>query len=177
MTVSVYKEREISGKTSSSALPKINVRPSLDAPQFPPALFEPAASSVLAPAVAAGRRPRAKDWDAGFAAALILIVIAVNATLTALLGGDSAPATDTSAIVMQPASPVAAQGDAKENETAKVYISSAEKRLLLRHLYETAPASRAAPPPVRGQGTYRSVSDRQKDALSITGAPTVGDPQ
>lgn len=172
MTASIYKDQDVSQKPTSAALPKVNVRPAAvpvsyakaPVPQAGKPESSDAGSSVKA-ALAPELRVRRKDWDIRFAIGLIVVVVLVNVTLTLLLSGESAPDTEQATIRMEPLPPKAEQHQTDNDRSANVYISSEEKRLLLRHLY--APDVRAPHPRNNEQGTYRSLSRSEDRSLSI----------
>lgn len=125
-------------------------------------------ASAAHPAPASELKLRRKDWDIRFAVGLILVVVLVNISLTLLLSGGSAPGLEQATISMEQPAPGTEQRQAGDDRTANVYISSEEKRLLLRHLY--APEARDPHPRSNEQGTYRSLSKSHDRPLSIIGA-------
>lgn len=173
MSVTTQKARPPAGKNEAEALPKVNVRPAPSG-ALPPSSFAPEAeqgrlTAAQSPHPSPLFQPKRKDWDMRFALALILVVVVVNVTLTLVLGGGSG---DQAEIALHPDD---AAMDAPEVERrADVYISSEEKRLLLRHLYNDAGPSASAPESAQ-QGTYRALSEDRDRGLSIIGAtPSAG---
>ncbi len=175
MDVSLYKTALPEKNKLVSALPKVNVRPTDSAP--PPKVARKAAASPEKPSSAtASVLPRRKDWDIRFAIGLILVVVLVNVSLTLLFGGANTDQTEEAAIILQQPDPQRKTGE-NTPRTTNVYISSDEKRLLLRHLY--TPAENVPPggsSPTTGEsGTYRSLSNDQERGLSIIGTtPSAG---
>ncbi len=172
MNVSVYKARSSAGKATAGALPKVNVRPS------PPAVststgdtMAAAENTVQTMSVA---MPRRKEWDVRFALALIAAVVVVNVTLTVLLGGNG-PDTEDAAISMETEASMPGLRDNADDRDTDVFISSEEKRLLLRHLYSEPASGTAEARNPEEQGTYRSLSAGGEKGLSIIGAtPSAG---
>lgn len=142
---------ESSRVPESSALPKINVHP---APE------ETASAGGRGGASLPGRR----GWDVKFALALIFLVVLVNATLTLLLGEEGDPGNSGNTPTMPPGKPVAAATATASRETkdTKIFISSEDKRVLLRQL------NTARKPAAARTGAYHSLGG-DGDALSIIG--------
>lgn len=168
MNVSTYPPSELSGKRAVAALPKVNVRPRI-MPVSSAETDTPENGTPL-PTERAKRNAallRRKDWDVRFAALLILLVVGVNVTLALLLSGDGS-STEEAAITMDsPSEEISRKGAPGDTRSTNVYVSSEDKRLLLRHLSAPAPEVRQAP--LARLEQHPSLSHERERALSLIG--------
>jgi hypothetical protein len=161
------------------ALPKVNTRPR---------------RASVKPCAAADRsaertqKLRRVDWDVRFAIGLILLVVVLNAGLTLLLGGSGSLPTPRSAVKPPKETVTVTPGAGvvpSPKRPTEVYISREDKRLLLRQLNARPKAwkNEEDSTPTASEerdaqtGTFRTVREKERNALSIIGTPPRTTPQ
>ncbi len=181
MVVSTVNKTDDGQGIAPAALPKVNVRPSTakdvsdKVTPISDAVAESSQREGARDVSVSPAKPKSRsEWDVKFAVALILLVVLVNTSLSLMLGSggeeeagefsfyneDAAPALQTGVLPQEQS-----EEEADFRRQTEVYVSSEDKRILLRQLNEETIAVQDEEPAV--QPTINEDPDSREDILSI----------